>query len=107
MTANLVTINDPALRIHGRDASHELLAMHLHCTCTASAYMASTLDVLNESTEPPDAYPCASSPPYALLLCFGRKLNPSSLLPRNISLILTQSPANGLASNVSSSFRPR
>lgn len=52
------------------------------------------------------AYPCASSAPYALLLCFGTNLNSSPTFPKNISLILTQSPLNGLLNNVSSSLRP-
>ena len=51
-------------------------------------------------------YPCASSPPYALLLCFGTNLNSSSALPKNISEIFTQSPAYGLENSVSSSLLP-
>ncbi|TYJ51192.1 hypothetical protein B9479_008252 [Cryptococcus floricola] len=50
--------------------------------------------------------PAPLPPPYALLLCFGTKSNPSATLPKNISEILTQSPTNGLASNVSSSVLP-
>jgi hypothetical protein len=49
------------------------------------------------------SHPSAST---LLLLCFGVKFHPSGVLPRNISLILTQSLASVLPNNVSKSDLP-
>jgi hypothetical protein len=48
-------------------------------------------------------YPSAST---LLLLCFGVKFHPSGVLPRNISLIFTQSLESVLPNNVSKSDLP-
>jgi hypothetical protein len=91
-----ITRSDPADQQDGRP-SNTVSKQYMH-TCE------NTVHPSNQHLS--DAYPCASSPSYALLLCFGTNLKLSSTPPKNISEILTQSPLNGEARSVSSSLLP-